>query len=259
MAESKMNKMNISLVIQLRLYVIMGSNWLGRKQFNVKAGTDGPKHSPNVFVSRRPLYVVLCLFTANRASFPTASHRQLVGSTSAHIFVLFLAIQCRRPDFPNGFLDPDRDYYNVQETAVFECNAGYTLNGVTEAECVDNDVWSEDIPTCERKLNGMCIVTIKQFTTSNDNNETITIKKISKNVSLPANQCSRPYIDNGRVEQDGDQFDVNALVSFVCDEGYSLQGQQRLYCLENGQWSDDFPSCVGELATSASSICCFIM
>ena len=37
---------------------------------------------------------------------------------------------------------------------------------------------------------------------------------------------------------------VNAVVKFMCEEGYVLHGAASVVCQENGSWSNRLPSCV---------------
>ncbi|KAJ8287392.1 hypothetical protein COCON_G00000510, partial [Conger conger] len=41
----------------------------------------------------------------------------------------------------------------------------------------------------------------------------------------------------------GAKFNLNDIVQFVCNTGYSLEGALKSHCQPNGQWSNALPSC----------------
>ena len=43
----------------------------------------------------------------------------------------------------------------------------------------------------------------------------------------------------------GDDFSIGSTVTFSCDEGYELDGESKLTCRPDGQWSDHPPLCKG--------------
>lgn len=49
---------------------------------------------------------------------------------------------------------------------------------------------------------------------------------------------------NGQVVTTG--FEVGDTATYICNEGYSLQGQEMRQCQSNGVWSGSAPFCVGE-------------
>lgn len=44
----------------------------------------------------------------------------------------------------------------------------------------------------------------------------------------------------------GNQFNLNDVVKFVCNPGYVAEGAARSQCLASGQWSDVLPTCRSE-------------
>lgn len=48
----------------------------------------------------------------------------------------------------NGYINPIRTSYKVQEHAAFECFEGYRLKGDTVAWCRDDGLWSSSLPAC---------------------------------------------------------------------------------------------------------------
>jgi len=42
-------------------------------------------------------------------------------------------------------------------------------------------------------------------------------------------------------------YNVNDTIVIECDEGYQVQGQQRLVCQESGKWNGSMPTCIGKM------------
>lgn len=47
----------------------------------------------------------------------------------------------------------------------------------------------------------------------------------------------------------GDKFDVDSMVRFSCEPGYTLRGSSERTCQANGSWSGTQPECEGTSAT----------
>ena len=55
--------------------------------------------------------------------------------------------------------------------------------------------------------------------------------------------------ENGQQSVSGTTFE--STVTYSCDRGYTLQGDSRLTCMANGQWSGRAPTCSGTLVLYA--------
>ena len=67
------------------------------------------------------------------------------------IFCLVNEKQCLRRDPPaNGAQEPDKPAYETREKVLYSCTPPYILNGFPKAVCIQG-IWSNDVPTCERK------------------------------------------------------------------------------------------------------------
>ena len=67
----------------------------------------------------------------------------------------FSAVTCDRPDVSAGVtFSPSRNEYDIGQVVSFKCRRGTTLVGVERVECLNTGEWSEDFPTCRRKLWG---------------------------------------------------------------------------------------------------------
>ena len=94
--------------------------------------------------------------------------------------------------------------YTYGSITSYICNEGYELSGNSTAVCLANKSWSS-IPTCKQV--------------------------VCENISLSNGQLSN---------QD---FSYSSIVSFTCDNGYVLNGSERLLCEGSGNWNGSVPVC----------------
>ncbi|XP_053408488.1 sushi, von Willebrand factor type A, EGF and pentraxin domain-containing protein 1-like [Mercenaria mercenaria] len=87
--------------------------------------------------------------------------------------------------------------------AIISCNPGYKLHGDNFTKCKANGKWSTYLVNC----------TLNECPTANDT-------------------------DNGSVNRTDKSHAV-----YKCDTGYTLHGQERLFCQLNGTWSAKPPTC----------------
>ena len=59
-------------------------------------------------------------------------------------------------------------------------------------------------------------------------------------------ECGEPEnLDNGSVDtSNGTQYPATAV--YACNEGYELEGNNKVTCQEDGTWSDGAPNCTSE-------------
>ena len=87
----------------------------------------------------------------------------------------------------------------------YYCNNGYELLGSSVSFCGANGQWNTSVPVC----------------------------LIS---------CGSPsQLINGLAV--GNEYSYGSNVSFVCYNGFKLNGQSSIFCEKNGEWSDDTPNC----------------
>lgn len=61
---------------------------------------------------------------------------------------------------------------------------------------------------------------------------------------FPATICLKPDIQDGWIVDDqGLIYAPGQMVTFKCQEGYSLQGSAKALCQENGSWDPPVPLC----------------
>ena len=125
-------------------------------------------------------------------------------------------ITCEEPIIPRfGGLRRPRETYRYGITIQYECQVGFQLEGNSTSMCEEDKElshlgpggkWSHEPPTCK-----------------------------------PTN-CGDPgTIENGA--KDGSLFYYPNNVTYVCFDGYVLQGANEIHCGYNGVWSAPPPTC----------------
>ncbi|XP_052280448.1 sushi, von Willebrand factor type A, EGF and pentraxin domain-containing protein 1-like [Dreissena polymorpha] len=105
---------------------------------------------------------------------------------------------------PNGALELNASTYG--SLASTSCNVGYDLVGVPTLSCTSNGQWSNTLAICVIKDCGVI-----------------------------------QAIGHGSVIFNTTTFE--SKMSFLCDEGFLLVGQQEVRCTEHGHWSSVMPFC----------------
>lgn len=92
--------------------------------------------------------------------------------------------------------------------ATYACLAGYTLNGESVLNCLDNDTWSSPPPTCD---------------------------------AVRCENLTAVGFENGQMTFVS--FTFGSTVTFACNVGYTLNGARRIECGVDGSWSSAMPVC----------------
>ncbi|KAM7319810.1 hypothetical protein ACRRTK_021493 [Alexandromys fortis] len=114
-------------------------------------------------------------------------------------------VKCKAPENPeNGH--SSGEIYTVGAEVTFSCEEGYQLLGVSKVTCLESGEWDHVRPSCE------------------------------------AISCGAPPApENGGVV--GSVFTFGSKVTYRCDKGYTLAGDEETACLASGSWSHSFPVC----------------
>ncbi|XP_059136206.1 complement receptor type 2-like [Peromyscus eremicus] len=105
----------------------------------------------------------------------------------------------------------DKEFFSVGQEVLYSCELGYTLIGTNLVQCTSSGTWSHAAPTCEVKS---C--------------DAIPNQLLNGQVFLPPN------------------LQLWAEVSFVCDQGFQLNGKPSSQCVPEGEtviWNNEFPVC----------------
>nr|XP_045755079.1 CUB and sushi domain-containing protein 2 [Mirounga angustirostris] len=149
-------------------------------------------------------------------------------------------------------------------TAIFSCNSGYTLVGSRVRECMANGLWSGSEVRC---LAGHC-GTPEPIVNGNVNGENYSYRGSVvyqcdagfRLIGMSVRICQQDHLWSGKTPfcvpitcghpgnpinglTQGNQFNLNDVVKFVCNPGYVAEGATRSQCLSSGQWSDMLPTC----------------
>uniref|UniRef100_UPI00398E70BB P-selectin-like isoform X1 n=2 Tax=Pristiophorus japonicus TaxID=55135 RepID=UPI00398E70BB len=100
--------------------------------------------------------------------------------------------------------------FSYNSTCVFGCTEGFVLHGLGNLQCQASRQWTAEVPTCEA---AKCTIL--------ENPEQGTIN------------CSHPF----------GPFSYNATCDFNCEEGFILNGSDRVQCGASGNWTTQIPSC----------------
>lgn len=58
--------------------------------------------------------------------------------------------------------------------------------------------------------------------------------------------CGQPPIKDEKTIVEGSTFAVGERVSYSCQYGYELVGEEQRICAPDGKWSDETPYCRSE-------------
>ncbi|CAH2293998.1 sushi, von Willebrand factor type A, EGF and pentraxin domain-containing 1 [Pelobates cultripes] len=114
-------------------------------------------------------------------------------------------VKCKDPgELENGNYSGNQ--FGVGSELLFSCDEGFDLIGRMKVTCLESGDWDDVIPYCQAVSCG-----------------------------------TSPAPENGDIV--GSNFTYGKTVTFRCNEGYTLIGNEESMCLANGSWSHTPPSC----------------
>ncbi|XP_035218911.1 limulus clotting factor C-like, partial [Stegodyphus dumicola] len=179
---------------------------------------------------------------------------------------------------PSGILYPLQVTLTPSDrpvTAVYSCPEDYELSGSAVSTCLPDDEWSSEPPVCFKrcpllsspangKLTFSANILVEGVTadiTCNPYHRLIGQKKLAClangqwSMELPICEplafCPDPgniqYADrtilSGEVKSGG-KFIQDSKVQYSCKPYFELMGEDTLFCLSDGTWSSEPPSCI---------------
>ncbi|XP_072019518.1 complement receptor type 2-like isoform X10 [Amphiura filiformis] len=130
-------------------------------------------------------------------------------NTWSNAVPMCVVITCTAPAQPqNGFISPLLSSYAFQQPVMFACNSGFHLVGESTATCSAQNTWSSPVPLC-REI-----------------------------------RCGAPaQPQNGNISPILSSYSYQQEVSFSCNVGYFLNGDEIIRCTSENDWSASFPTC----------------
>lgn len=115
----------------------------------------------------------------------------------------------------------------VGSTVSFGCFQGYEFKGSKDRECESDGQWTGEPARCIPSA----LLDARQ-----------------------RNRCLDPGTpDNGR-RLGRNSFLVGSRVTFICNTGYHMRGNDTLICQSNGNWSTELPRCIGKFYYDKSPV-----
>ncbi|XP_074078657.1 LOW QUALITY PROTEIN: complement receptor type 2-like [Macrotis lagotis] len=119
------------------------------------------------------------------------------------------SIQCQDLRVSNGYkISGQGPPYFYNDSVVFRCNLGFTLKGSHQIRCSASGTWDPEAPVCEKACQSPPEIPHGQHT--------------SRNVAF---------------------LDLGTSVTYTCDHGYSLIGEDTIHCTSDGVWKPHVPHC----------------
>uniref|UniRef100_A0A2R8P9M0 p-selectin n=1 Tax=Callithrix jacchus TaxID=9483 RepID=A0A2R8P9M0_CALJA len=113
--------------------------------------------------------------------------------------------------------------FRYHSVCSFTCNEGLLLVGASVLECLATGNWSSVAPECQ---------------------------------AIPCTPLLSPQNGTMTCVQPLGSSSYTSTCQFMCDEGFSLSGPERLDCTPLGHWTDSPPTCEGVASVSTPEVQC---
>lgn len=173
-------------------------------------------------------------------------------------------VHCNNPAIPNNGQRTGNSFTYSSQLS-YSCDVGYTLMGSTDIVCLSTGQWSDAVPTCSivncgdpgvfsngtiRSGNSFTYNSTIVFQCANGFSTFGSTEIIcnsngqwSDNVPIcSVVNCGNPgFISNGT--RNGNSYMYDSIVTFKCDEGYTLLGSASIICQSSSKWNSSIPEC----------------
>ncbi|XP_053558647.1 sushi, von Willebrand factor type A, EGF and pentraxin domain-containing protein 1 [Bombina bombina] len=218
-------------------------------------------------------YSVTSFFVGSELGFSCNMGYNLIGRLSltclesgewSDVIPYCQAISCGKPPAPDHG-DIVGLNFTYGETVTFRCNEGYTLVGNEDTLCLANGSWSCGPPSCESvicskpkdidngqyKLSGVTFASSALYECNTGYSlrgpSTLTCEASGKwsdeSPSCQLVTCGSPPNVKQAIAT-GDNVTFGNVISYICNEGYTLVGPKNISCLSSGKWSESPPQCM---------------
>ncbi|XP_042320223.1 complement receptor type 2 [Sceloporus undulatus] len=141
-------------------------------------------------------------------------------------------VSCPSPQIENGKVETGYSVtYTYNQRITLCCNAGHRLAGSREIYCQVDGTWDPPLPRCEQVSHCPLPPDIAN----------------GKNNGTAAIGCTIPEIQNGRMTIFQVLVKPTGTITFECDPGYILKGNQTIECKSDNTWESPVPVCVREV------------
>ncbi|CAI8008780.1 Deleted in malignant brain tumors 1 protein, partial [Geodia barretti] len=155
---------------------------------------------------------------------------------------------------------------SINTVVSFSCDQGYTLNGDRVIACLSTGVWNGTVPSCTAPTNCQRLALSDHVLVTSQDTSINTVVSFScdqgytlngdralaclstgvwngtaPSCTAPTN-CTRLTVSD-HVLVSSQDTSINTVVSFSCDQGYTLNGDRVIACLSTGVWNESAPSC----------------
>ncbi|KFV13015.1 Complement receptor type 2, partial [Pterocles gutturalis] len=182
-------------------------------------------------------------------------------------------VNCEHPRVENGrLLSGYRAEYTYRDTAVFDCNFRYAMNGSDAATCTENGLWDPPLPLCQlsscddppdvhnavkAKLAGNLFPVETIITYECREGHQFSLGETTRHIKcLPdftwsetphpceKPRCPNPDIPHGReIYKSKNDYTVGTRLRLECDLDYVLRGQDSTECQADTSWAPPLPFC----------------
>ncbi|XP_048587550.1 CUB and sushi domain-containing protein 3 isoform X3 [Nematostella vectensis] len=194
--------------------------------------------------------------------------RQCMGNNWTSVAFKCISTGCGDPGTPlNG--QKIGLTYRVRDRVYYTCLPGFRMIGPSKRVCMSNGTWAGYLPHCVASQCPDLPIPqygVKQVTTTAYKGET-SFTCTSRGYELVGSKvrvclfdgtwsgkqpsCERVICRDPGTPKHGSRAPTFGILSFrdsvdfSCSQGYTLTGRSRIFCLEDGTWSDKMPVCVG--------------